>query len=198
MNARIESFDVASLPATPWKNGGGLTREVVRMPPGADLDEFDWRVSIAELSADGSFSSFPGIDRVIALLDGAGVHMRSRDGAVDHRLTTPLAPFAFSGDQPVDATLIVGASRDFNVMTRRSHVRADVRVIRERERLPGVPSGLLYAARGRWRAQDAAGRRAYSFAPGAGVWWDNHVLAWEVVPADSDNVILAVGITRAG
>src|SRR4051812_2674181 len=130
MTARIESFDVGSLPATPWKNGGGVTREVVRIPYAADLDGFDWRVSIAELAADGSFSSFPGIDRVIVLLGGAGVHMRSRDGTVDHRLTTPLAPFAFSGDQPIDATLIVGASRDFNVMARRSHVRATVHVVR--------------------------------------------------------------------
>jgi environmental stress-induced protein Ves len=198
VSARIESFDIASLPATPWKNGGGTTREIVRVPAGADLDTFDWRVSIAELSTDGSFSSFPGIDRVIALLDGAGVHMRSRDGAVDHRLTTPFAPFAFSGDQPIDATLIVGPSRDFNVMTRRSHARAAMRVLRDAGRLPESESGLLFAARGRWRAQDGSGRRTYSLAPGAGVWWDRQPLAWELAPADSDNAFIAVSITRTG
>ncbi len=197
MSSRIDSFDIASLAATPWKNGGGTTREIVRVPAGADLDAFDWRVSIAELTTDGSFSSFPGIDRVIALLEGAGVHMRSRDGAVDHRLTTPLAPFAFSGDQPIDATLIVGQSRDFNVMTRRSHVRATVRVLRGAERLPESESGLLFAARGRWRAQDASGRRTYSFAPGAGVWWDRHPLAWDMMPSEDDNALIAVSISHS-
>lgn len=197
MSSRIDSFDIASLAATPWKNGGGTTREIVRVPAGADLDAFDWRVSIAELTADGSFSSFPGIDRVIALLEGAGVHMRSRDGAVDHRLTTPFAPFAFSGDQPIDATLIVGQSRDFNVMTRRSHVRATVQVLRGTERLPDSESGLLFAARGRWRAQDASGRRTYSFAPGAGVWWDRHPLAWDVMPSEDDNALIAVSISHS-
>jgi environmental stress-induced protein Ves len=193
-SSRIESFDIASLPATPWKNGGGTTREVTRVPAGADLDTFDWRVSIAELSTDGSFSSFPGIDRVIALLDGAGIHMRSRDGAVDHRLTTPFVPFAFSGDQPIDATLIVGQSRDFNVMTRRLHVRASVRVLRDREQVPKAESGLLFAARGRWRAQDGSGRRVFSFAPGAGVWWDRHPLAWDLSPSDTDNALIAVSV----
>jgi environmental stress-induced protein Ves len=196
MTPRIETFDVESLPATPWKNGGGVTREVVRVPAASDLETFTWRVSMAELSADGSFSSFPGIDRVIALLSGAGVHMRSRDGSVDHRLTTPFAPYAFSGDQPIDATLVVGASRDFNVMTRRSQVRADVRVVREQERLAPSESGLLFAARGRWRLEDPGGRRVYSLAPGAGVWWDDQSLAWDVVPSDADNAILSVSIER--
>jgi environmental stress-induced protein Ves len=193
-SSRIDSFDIASLPATPWKNGGGTTREIVRVPAGADLDAFDWRVSIAELLVDGSFSSFAGIDRVIVLLEGAGIHMRSRDRAIDHRLATPFVPFVFSGDQPIDATLIVGQSRDFNVMTRRLHVRADVRVLRDHEKLPESESGLLFAARGRWRAQAASGRRVFSFAPGAGVWWDRHPLAWDLSPSDADNALIAVSI----
>jgi environmental stress-induced protein Ves len=196
MTARIETFDVASLQPAPWKSGGGVTREVVRVPAGSDLDSFDWRVSIAELTTDGSFSSFPGVDRVIALLDGAGVHMRSPDGQIDQRLTTPLTPFAFSGDVPVDASLVVGPSRDLNVMTRRVRARADVRVLREPQKVPCAESGLLFAARGRWRAQDGGGRRAYSFAPGAGVWWDRQPLEWDLLPMDMDNAIVVVSVAR--
>ncbi len=61
-------FDRATLPATPWKNGGGVTREIVCQPPGAGLAAFDWRVSIATIASDGPFSLFAGIDRVITLL----------------------------------------------------------------------------------------------------------------------------------
>jgi environmental stress-induced protein Ves len=49
--------------ALPWKNGGGVTREVIAHPPGSDLRHFDWRVSIAEIQGAGAFSSFPGTSR---------------------------------------------------------------------------------------------------------------------------------------
>ena len=44
-----------------WKNGLGWTREVLRWPPGAD--DWDWRISIAEVDKGGPFSSFPGVER---------------------------------------------------------------------------------------------------------------------------------------
>ena len=88
-------FHRSALPAQPWKNGGGVTREVLCLPEGSGFERFDWRVSIAHIASSGPFSSFPGVDRVITLLEGAGVHLRSADGAIDHRLDTPLAPFAF-------------------------------------------------------------------------------------------------------
>ena len=52
----------------PWKNGGGVTSELARSP---QADEFDWRLSVAEVATDGPFSQFPGIDRLLVLLSGA-------------------------------------------------------------------------------------------------------------------------------
>ena len=53
-----------------WKNGLGWTREIVRVP---DNDDWDWRLSIAEIERDAAFSSFPGIDRELVLLRGNGL-----------------------------------------------------------------------------------------------------------------------------
>src|SRR5687768_10431330 len=89
---------VAELAAHPWKNGGGVTREIAAHPPGASLADFEWRMSIAEVAGDGAFSRFEGVDRCIALLDGAGMQLRSSDGTVDKRLDQPLAPFFFDGE----------------------------------------------------------------------------------------------------
>ena len=36
-------------PATPWKNGMGRTRELAVHPAGAGMDDFIWRVSVAEV-----------------------------------------------------------------------------------------------------------------------------------------------------
>jgi environmental stress-induced protein Ves len=43
------------LVAAPWKNGGGVTREVAAFPAGAGLDAFVWRVSIADVAQAGPF-----------------------------------------------------------------------------------------------------------------------------------------------
>ncbi|MCZ0993430.1 HutD family protein [Streptomyces noursei] len=45
--------------AVPWRNGGGLTREVAAHPPGAGWDAFAWRVSLAEVTRDGPYSRCP-------------------------------------------------------------------------------------------------------------------------------------------
>ena len=66
----VRILPAAARAAVPWKNGGGLTREVAIHPPGSDLGTFEWRVSIAQVRAAGPFSSFPGVDRQLAVLAG--------------------------------------------------------------------------------------------------------------------------------
>ncbi len=148
-------FTLADLSPTPWKNGGGSTREIVCWPPGAGMDTFDWRVSLATIAQSGPFSVFAGVDRVILLLDGDGVHLQSA-GGIDHRLDEALQPFAFSGDETLDCTLLGGPSQDFNVMTRRSTLRAEVKVLRARIR-PGA--GAPRPAAGGARSLAVARRR---------------------------------------
>lgn len=104
----------ADVVTQPWKNGGGVTRELWREPPDG---EFTVRLSIADVAAAGPFSQFPGVDRVITLLEGAGFALRGPAGA--HRVTEVGAPLAFRGEDAWDCTLLEGPVRDFNVMVRR-------------------------------------------------------------------------------
>ncbi|GLQ51679.1 HutD family protein [Dyella flava] len=112
-------------PATPWKNGMGRTRELAVHPSGASMDDFIWRVSVAEVDSAAPFSAFPGIDRYIALLEGAGLTMTLDDGR-SHALTTPFVPFAFPGEAQVGVTLHGGATRDFNLMLRREQAHGEL------------------------------------------------------------------------
>lgn len=102
----------------PWRNGQGLTEEVLTAPPGAEIDAFDWRVSIAHVAADGPFSLFPGIDRTIALLEGEGLTLDLPDGRAV-TLEPSGAPFAFPGEWAVASRNVGGPTMDLNVMTRR-------------------------------------------------------------------------------
>ena len=145
----VERFDLRTIAPQPWKNGAGLTREIAF--GGASAADFDWRLSVAEVERDAPFSAFPGIDRSITLLRGAGMRLRALDGSIDHALTTPLAPFAFSGDGALTATLAGGASTDFNVMTRRGRWRGEVSVQRDAAELPDADATLLLCCDGEWR-----------------------------------------------
>ena len=101
----------------PWKNGGGETAEIAISPDGSGVDSFDWRISMARVDSDGPFSSVPGVDRTLTIIDGAGLQL-SIDG-VFVEVTAGSGPLAFRGDARTNATRIGGAVTDLNVMTRR-------------------------------------------------------------------------------
>jgi len=111
----------ASLRPAPWKNGGGTTTEIAVAPSGAGLDEFDWRISLATITQSGPFSSFPGIDRSLALVDGDGVLLDFGDERFVLSPSEPLIEFA--GEDAVHATVTGALTTDFNVMTRRGRCR---------------------------------------------------------------------------
>ena len=125
--------------AQPWKNGGGVTREVAVFPPKSDMDGFDWRVSIADVASNGPFSLFPGIDRTLTILSGAGI-MLELDRDVE--FVPPGRPFAFPGDKPAAATLLDGPVTDLNVMSRRGVVRHSVTILTDGCSLP-IEEGVL-------------------------------------------------------
>lgn len=102
----------------PWKNGGGVTTEIIVSPAGAGLDDFDCRVSMAKVESGGPFSSFAGIDRTLSVLEGEGIVLSIEDKA-PARLEKGSPPLPFPADVSTDATLIDGPIVDLNVMTRR-------------------------------------------------------------------------------
>ncbi|WP_223217566.1 HutD/Ves family protein [Paraburkholderia phenoliruptrix] len=121
----------AQLVASPWKNGGGVTREVAAHPADAGLDTFVWRVSVADVARAGPFSRFAGIDRTLVLLAGAGMlldEVQSDAAATTHALTQPLDVARFAGEARIDARLVDGATRDFNLMVRRGFAQGELEV----------------------------------------------------------------------
>jgi len=131
----------------PWKNGGGVTTEIATYPSGAGLGSFDWRVSIADVVADGPFSRFPGVDRVLVLLAGAGIRLAGEGHDAD--LRGPFDSYSFSGDDAIGGGLVAGPVRDFNLMLRRRRARGGVTVVRAAGgRVPAARFRLSYAAAG--------------------------------------------------
>ena len=136
-----------------WKNGAGWTSEILRSP---DVDDWRWRLSIAEIEADAPFSTYPGVDRDLVLLSGNGMRLRFDDGSM-HELLPPHGALRFPGERRLVGQPIDGCSRDFNVMWKRG--QADVQLWRR----PLVGAMVLFAAAGEtWVVHMLAGQAHFT------------------------------------
>ena len=108
----VRNIDV---PAQRWRNGGGLTRELLTWP---DANDWQIRISVADIDVDGPFSIFAGVERWFTVLQGAGVELSV--GTALHRLVRGDAPLHFAGDLPAACRLLDSSTRDLNLMLRRA------------------------------------------------------------------------------
>lgn len=125
---QVRRFD--DLAPAPWRNGGGTTREVMRLAPPQPGGDFLARVSIADVDVNSDFSRFDGVDRLIMLVRGPVMRL-----VVDGERTdlTREEPFAFIGEASTRCE-IDSPTRDLNVMTRRGAATATVTVVHGSER----------------------------------------------------------------
>lgn len=143
-----------------WKNGVGYTDQIAIEPAQADLrlGDYLWRISSASIESSSDFSLFPGHDRILVVIQGAGVRLFHRD--LGHEFNDsvdvePFEPYEFPGDIPSRCELIDGPVRDLSVFHKKGEISASVDVIH----LDGeatwdwTPQGqwsFLFAARGRF------------------------------------------------
>jgi hypothetical protein len=136
----------------PWKNGGGVTRELLRLPHPRQPERFLMRLSIATVATSGPFSVFPGVERTLLILEGEGVALR-REGAPEVVLERGGAPFRFPGEMPFDCRLLGGPVRDFNLMVDRELAEARLDVVHlaagGESPIEGPGSVWLYGLEGR-------------------------------------------------
>jgi environmental stress-induced protein Ves len=189
--ANLHKFDLQTLPAMAWKNGGGVTREIVREPTGASLDDFDWRVSVADIAAAGPFSRFVGIDRHLLLLEGDGVHLTSAEAGLDVNLLADDTVLAFSGDVDMSSQLLGGAVRDFNVMTKRGVWQAQVSVWTGAASIQ-AQAGLVLQTRGQARCLFTDGDA--TLQAGQGGWWQGQMasLYWQPLSTDAKAIVVVL------
>jgi environmental stress-induced protein Ves len=110
---KATSVRFADAPVQLWRNGGGVTRELLAWP---DVDDWRVRISVADIKADGPFSTYPGVQRWFTVLLGGGVALTIAGAERLCRIGDE--PFAFPGESPASCRLIAGVSRDLNLMLR--------------------------------------------------------------------------------
>jgi hypothetical protein len=160
---------VDEVPAVAWRNGGGVTRELLAWP-----DPRNWllRVSVADIGASGPFSAFPGVDRWFAVLSGDGVRLDTA-GAPPVELTADQdALHAFRGDLATHCTALGATTRDFNLMAQRASVRLRQRPLGTGAQLVthAIGAGLFVTHATEVADRDGAGAPLPAMAL---AWWPN-------------------------
>ncbi|RUL62491.1 hypothetical protein EKH79_16625 [Dyella dinghuensis] len=109
---RLRPVPVASLRTEAWANGAGTTTVIASGPHETN---WQWRLSIADITQDCTFSAYPGTRRQIVALD-APLTLHFSDGRNVELLR--LSGTHFDGADTPKASLPEGATRAFNVMLR--------------------------------------------------------------------------------
>lgn len=123
----------------PWKNGGGITHEVAKAKVKGQLL---WRISFAEVASEGPFSLFPGLARILTVIDGEGMDLRDASGAIAHAVL-PLKPVHFSGDEPLHGTLRAGQCLDFNLIYDPQRFNGSMQVVSRENSNDDLTGGIL-------------------------------------------------------
>ena len=103
--------------AMPWTNGKGTSYEIAS--DRNESDNWSWRVAIAPVMEDGSFSVLPGIDRELVVLAGNGMVLDVDGESIE---CLPGRVVRFSGDSMTFARLVDGPVVDLGLMTVRGSV----------------------------------------------------------------------------
>jgi len=146
-----------------WRNQLGWTRQIAI--GGRDDQDWDWRLSIAEIERDAPFSPFPGIERELVLLRGQGLRLCFEDGE-QVTLHPPHDRLRFSGARGVRGELLDGPTHDFNLMWRPETLQAEL-LLR-----PLVGPMLFFAdARTHWAIHLIGGQARFDAASGLPPLW---------------------------
>jgi environmental stress-induced protein Ves len=119
----IAVVPLQGIASTPWKNGGGTTRDLLEWPPGA---QWCLRVSVAEIARDGPFSDYTGFERWFAVLHGTGVALQLGQERCEQRLGAP--PLRFDGALAPMCWLLDGPTSDLNLLVRRDAGRGSMSI----------------------------------------------------------------------
>lgn len=135
----IEKISLTDYKKMLWKNGKGFTLEIARGTVadidnlGENLDDFSWRISMADVATSGAFSNFSGKLRILSVLSGVGITLKIDDEPMVTLYQQDTVHF--DGASQVDSELLDGAIRDLNVIFDPKMVQAEMIWINEPSQL---------------------------------------------------------------
>ncbi|MCY1212191.1 HutD [compost metagenome] len=137
--SRLEAKLLSLVPAQPWKNRGGVTRAL------AEIDN-EWRVSLANVDANGPYSRFEGMTRLSLVIEGKGVVLHNREGRVALEYHVPAL---YDGALDWTASLIEGPVAALNIMARKDRYLPSASILTTPMTLPQGAAAVILSGNSR-------------------------------------------------
>lgn len=134
---------------SPWKNEKGITYQIQITPSTASLNElnFDWRLSMAEISGKNTFSQFKNYSRLLTVWKGQGITLNLRS-------LKQFEIYQFSGDDQIDCNLIKDPVTDLGLIFNPNKIRAQMKIIQATLITLTHEINLLFCAEGSFEVQN--------------------------------------------
>ncbi|WP_407277614.1 HutD family protein [Aromatoleum evansii] len=139
--ANVLRFELSAVSTEPWRNGRGITRVLASGSFSRNLEQWDYRLSLADISASGPFSTFKGIERSSLLLEGSSLLLT--DGEERQLRAGPMEVIRYNGEWPLNAVIGSSPTRCLNVMTRKGIASGMLKVLDGMNAVPAADLVML-------------------------------------------------------
>ncbi len=111
----VQLIPASSLLETPWKNGGGSSRQIAIYPEKSSLEnsDFNWRLSTAEVKGSGVFSMFQDFERLLTIVKGEELVLEFADL---RKSLKPGVVVKFHGEEEISVYLPKGPVTDLGLI----------------------------------------------------------------------------------
>ena len=139
----------------PWKNGLGMTKEIIISPETAVAREsnFLWRLSTATLEGKESFSLFPGYMRTLAVVRGKELELSFSSGqSHETKILKNYHHVEFSGEISAVSDSRFGEVQDLNWICRRD-IQSDFTMMNLTSKTTALRTGktsIIYCIKGKF------------------------------------------------
>ena len=149
----IQCVHAGQIAPAPWRNGGGSARTLLTWPDAAHPLV---RVALADITQDGAFSDYTGMQRWFMPLRGNGVVLVHAHGRI--ALDGTSAPHEFDGADAPWCELPEGPVQDLSFMVPQAHGTAHMRALAEGEAVSdaGTWRGVFTSTAALLRCDDQA------------------------------------------
>lgn len=108
----------------PWKNGQGMTIQILIEPDESELikNNFHFRFSSAPIDKEGEFSLFPGMERILIPIKGAGFQL-------NEHVFEKFEVAQFSGSDKTYCHLLKGPVIDFGIIFNPQLAEVSIKVL---------------------------------------------------------------------
>lgn len=177
---RITALDPSTYGRTPWKNGGGVVIDIAGesregAASAAGWDATLWRFGRTTIPAAAPFSDLAGFDRLLMVVEGRGLVLRTPTEEIDVR--EPFVPVRFAGETKVVSRLEAGPVEVVNLIADRAYASIDLeRLVREGSKTLAPGIHVLYAAAAACTLRCDGERRALAAGHGLQVVGDGSLI----------------------